>query len=289
MGQKKVSLIFTSNNRKPDLIRFVESINKQKNFDLRLLELIFIDQGVNNEVFEILDSQITLKYLNSNLVPLSLARNIGLSEVTGDLVGFPDDDCYYDENFLSRLSRSFEQKTDVLCVHVYDPVTNTDLGGRPRNIRTVIDYSNILKLPISVGIFIRGEILRLEKLTFDEKFGAGNPWGAGEESDLLLKIMKLNKYSFLYDGYMSVYHPVIDYQEKDIEKVGFYAKGMGALLAKHRHSSIKLYKYFLEMIVRGLAGCIINIGNFRFNVYRRRTIGLLKGYREGKAFYENNS
>jgi glycosyltransferase involved in cell wall biosynthesis len=289
MGQKKVSLILTSFDREPDLLRFVDSINNQHEFLFSLVEIVFIDQGNNLDLIKKLDNRICLKYIKTSRVSLSKARNTGLLEAEGEIIGFPDDDCYYGSDFLNNLIELFDEKGDVICVNVYDPITERVLGGRPLGKKITINYSNILNLPISVGIFLRHEILIANKLFFDEKFGAGTNWGSGEESDILLSIFKLNSYSLKYNGHISVFHPVIDYKKEDIEKVEKYAKGMGALLAKHRRSSLKLYMYLFEMIFRGLFGCFLNILNFKFTIYWLRTKGLITGYIEGVRYYENNS
>lgn len=103
-----ISLIQTSQNRKEELKRFVNSINKLKGINFSDIQLIFIDQEDNKEIFENLNSNILFTYIKYHHCSLSHARNIGLKYVKGDYVGFPDDDCWYEPDTLSRVLNYLE-------------------------------------------------------------------------------------------------------------------------------------------------------------------------------------
>ena len=91
----KLSLIQTSQDRKDELERFVKSLNEQVGIDFNEIQLIFVDQEDNKQIFNDLDKRIDFVYIKYHHSSLSHARNIGLKHVTGDYVGFPDDDCWY--------------------------------------------------------------------------------------------------------------------------------------------------------------------------------------------------
>lgn len=46
-----LSLIMTSQNRRMELIRYVESLNNQVNVNFKTLQLIFVDQGDNSFLY----------------------------------------------------------------------------------------------------------------------------------------------------------------------------------------------------------------------------------------------
>ena len=48
-----LSLIMTSQNRRMELIRYVESLNNQVNVNFKTLQLIFVDQGDNLSLIHI--------------------------------------------------------------------------------------------------------------------------------------------------------------------------------------------------------------------------------------------
>lgn len=57
------SLIQTSQDRKSQLKRFVESLNNQFNIDFSSIQLIFIDQGNNISSFNDLNKKIDFTYM----------------------------------------------------------------------------------------------------------------------------------------------------------------------------------------------------------------------------------
>lgn len=97
-----ISLVQTSQNRRQELIRFINSLNNQIGIDFSQIQLIFIDQGNNKIVFNQLNPQIKFVYLQHKPCSLSVARNYGLQHVKGQFVGFPDDDCWYEPDTLQK-------------------------------------------------------------------------------------------------------------------------------------------------------------------------------------------
>lgn len=81
-----LSLIQTSQNRRAELIRFVESLNKQQGIDLSSIQLIFVDQEDNKDVFDNLSKNIEFTYIKYHHCSLSNARNIALQHVKGQFV-----------------------------------------------------------------------------------------------------------------------------------------------------------------------------------------------------------
>ena len=47
---KKISLIQTSQNRRAELERFVNSLNQQEGIDFSAIQFIFVDQGDNRVI-----------------------------------------------------------------------------------------------------------------------------------------------------------------------------------------------------------------------------------------------
>ena len=93
-----ISIITTSIDRKSELQRFFQSINKQKDIDLGSIQVIFVDQGDNSEIFNQLDFRIDKTRIKSNKCSLSSARNKALPYVRNAIVAFGDDDCWYEED-----------------------------------------------------------------------------------------------------------------------------------------------------------------------------------------------
>ena len=104
----------TSQYRVKALQRYVESLNAQENIDFSKIQLIFVDQGDCKEAFKNLNSQIDFKYIKYKPSSLSHARNVGLAYVKGKFVSFPDDDCWYEKDTLSKVLVKLNSHDGVL-------------------------------------------------------------------------------------------------------------------------------------------------------------------------------
>ncbi len=90
-----------------ELERFMVHLSRQ---DYRNFELILIDQNQDDQVSKIIlpyrqDFQII--YIHSQICGASFARNLGLSKATGDIILFPDDDCWFPPELLTSNFTSF--------------------------------------------------------------------------------------------------------------------------------------------------------------------------------------
>ena len=281
----KISLVLTGADRHKDLARFYSSISGAIVSENFVIELVFVNQGlfvppVTIDAFESL-SHIELK---CNRLPLSIARNIGMQKVTGDIIGFPDDDCWYSPLVLVQVANYFEANptTSAICTNVYDPVAQCAYGGRPSDIHTAISYYNLFKLPISVGIFIRIQAFKSVGFNFDEKLGAGTPLGSGEETDLIYRLIK-NGFKVDYVGSIQVFHPVPKYQEADVEKFHTYGLGFGYLNGRIvRDGECRVLYYLALVLLRSLAGSVVNLHRTTTRrMYWNRLLGIVQGFVRG--------
>lgn len=104
----KFSLIVATVGRTSELHRLLTSLDDQtyKNF-----ELIVVDQNLDDRLENVIASfcdRLTIIHLTSPL-GVSRARNAGIQKITGDIVGFPDDDCWYPHDLLQNVIRLLEQ------------------------------------------------------------------------------------------------------------------------------------------------------------------------------------
>jgi len=78
-------------------------------------ELIVVDQNDDDRLVPILKDykeKFSILHLRSKK-GLSRARNVGLRYVSGDIVAFPDDDCWYPPDLLERVANFFEEHPGV--------------------------------------------------------------------------------------------------------------------------------------------------------------------------------
>lgn len=274
-------LILTSQSRRVEALRFLRTLHNQG----VTICVKFADQGLDftdsDLSFIKCDSSLTIETIRIANSPLSKARNDAISlGITSQYVAFPDDDCWYQPNFLSKIDELFvrHQHIDCICTNVYDPEAQKYYGNRPIVDFTAVNYKNIFDLPISVGIFIRSSVFIESGAYFNEMLGAGTPLGSGEETELIARLLALEK-RIMYMGSLNVYHPSINYESVDLEKFYKYGEGFGFLatsLISHGHYVVALN--LLNVILRSFAGAIANIHKPRKCVsYLNRGLGIAVG------------
>lgn len=281
----KISLILTSDQRREfEFRRFLEGLATQTT--QCPMNLYFVNQSSKNIDFNLGNSDLNIDVISTGPLGLSSARNIGLSRLapldnSQEIIGFPDDDCWYSNDLLESVTKYFELNPEVncICTNVFDPENQKSYGGRPINVERDVTFRNIFKLPISVGIFIRRNVFNTNQIHFKEYLGAGTRLGSGEETELISRLLE-SGCKIKYVGKIQVFHPVSDYIENDVLKHYKYACGFGHLvrtLLRRKHLSV--LPFYLETFSRSLIGIIWFITNkIKRRVYMARIIGMIKGF-----------
>jgi O-antigen/teichoic acid export membrane protein/GT2 family glycosyltransferase len=251
----RLSLVVCTIGRPELLARFLDAL-EAGTVD-RGLELIVVDQSADQACRAMLEARapaIPWRCLRSE-IGLSKGRNVGLAAATGDVVAFPDDDCWYAPDTLERVLAQFDADPEVDGVSIR-AVTR---DGRPACLRwlrrpTRVTATNYFRTSISFGIFCdRREVLRCGG--FDETLGLGSSswYGAGEESDLLLRLISRGQ-TIVYDPAIPVHHenPYDAAGPQLVDKMLRYGCGQGRLWALHRTSRFQV-TYLLARKV-GIAG-----------------------------------
>jgi len=289
-----ISLIITTRSgRGRELSRLLESLRASGD---RNLEVILVSQDCAASVTPILDQYrdcFLIKHVQHRRCGISTARNVALKYCAGGIIGFPDDDCWYPQDTLPKIRGHFQGSPNAafVCASVIDPIRQLPFGHRRISKRKApIRAANAFRLPISVGIFFHARQMK-ELPQFDDRFGAGEQWGSGEDTDLIL--------SFLRAGYQGSFLPnVVVYHEinyegtdvKAVEKAFNYARGFGALTAKsiYLRGQRAMGWVYIEAVTRTSARALLSVLALnprycRLNAARVR--GMVKGFAEGMSLY----
>jgi glycosyltransferase involved in cell wall biosynthesis len=211
-----------------------------KNQTYNNYELIIVDQNEGDNVFNIYkkyENFFSIKYIKSTRKGLSYNRNLGLAQMTGNIIAFPDDDCEYKPDTLEFVDKSFaDKKLDYFTFNSCDK-NDPSLPKYSSNDSHYVNKSNFYSSGISYALFIKSSLIK--EFKFDLRLGIGAEFGSGEESDLVLYLIKQKAIGF-YDGNYCIFHPYKPLKEGNVERVYSYAKGYGALYRK----AFSCYKYY---------------------------------------------
>lgn len=246
-----ISIITTSINRKSELKRFFKSINQQKNIDFSQVQLIFVDQGDNEDLLSIFNPVIDIVYLQHAPCSLSMARNMALPFVKNNIVAFGDDDCWYDEFCLEQVLTKLSQGLDgVIGQSINEHGKNNVPTPKCQTRLSVYNHPGA----ISYTIFLKFD----EALKFDENIGVGSPYGlaSGEETDYLIEFIRKHPKVYFCPS-VKVYHPekLSSYFKNFYQKNYQYSRGAGYLLKKQHYPLLLKIKCF----VRPLGGIFIHL------------------------------
>lgn len=215
-------------------------------------EIIIIDQS--EEINYELENDRVVKYIHINKKGLSNARNIGIQYVTGDYICLIDDDAIYPENYLLLIYNSLKKnQVDILCGLMKDARSGKyNISNKDCAIQ-YISFWSAMKYGISICCVFRTKWLECFK--FDDRFGVGRYWGAGEETDIIWRIIE-NGGVVKFDPSFFVYHDIVSKRDIKIEKLVSYNLGFGALFAKHyyEYKNISALIYFLYSTSRNIVG-----------------------------------
>lgn len=275
----KFSLVMGTIGRVKEVERFLDSLSRQT---CNAFELVLVDQNIDDR----LDRAISRVDLSSRIrrifspPGLSKARNAGLRHVTGDIIGFPDDDCWYPDTLLQDLTQLFSDlKLSGVTGRSIDE-RGRPSGGRQDRRSGYIDRSNVWSRGISYTIFLRRSLCnQIGEFDQDLGVGAGTRYGAGEETDYLLRALQCGA-RINYDANLIVYHPNKDedFSEQGLARAESYGQGMGRVLAKHSASLQSKATAVLKPIIGATAAYLT--GNTSLARLRwMRAMGRFRGMR----------
>ncbi len=144
-------LVVATIGRVAELTRLLDSLSAQTH---RALRVIVVDQNHDDRLAEAL-ARDDLDVVRLTAPPgLARARNAALSELTRDVVAFPDDDCVYPQSLLERVAQRLARDPTldgVSAVSETRPVARTRVGRR----KASYSKDNVWNLVASAGLFLR--------------------------------------------------------------------------------------------------------------------------------------
>ncbi len=228
-----ISLVCCTLGRRPrELARLLETLGQS---DLPKQVILVVQGEIGSEDLLALvgsPAGIVSKVMRTR-PGLSAGRNAALPHVKGELVGFPDDDCWYEPTTLERVLEAFrvDDGAEVVCGDLLD---ESGMPTGPRGISQGLTMVPLRRVPLiasSATMFWRtAAVVRIGG--FDERLGLGadTPWVAGEDVEIIARACR-SGLRVEYSKGITVRHPATE--AGSISELGFrsYGRGYGRAIA----------------------------------------------------------
>lgn len=283
----RFSLICATLRRNEEFARLLESLAEQTHGDF---ELVVVDQNSDDRLLPIIESysnQLNINRIRVRPKGASAARNAGIEVAKGDLIGFPDDDCWYARNHLDKVATFFDSHPQwdglsSLCVDENGAVS----VGMPSKRSGPVTRYNVWVRIMAATLFLRRQVVeRTGSFREDLGPGAATPWVGSEEMDYVLRALGLG-FKIHYEPTAAVFHPAKEtsYDRATRDRVYGYSLAMGRVMAIHKHPS----PVVLWWLFRALAGATISMATlnpakarFHMRAFQGRLQGWLSGGLDG--------
>ena len=243
----KISLVLATVGRADDVGRLVQSLVAQTS---QAFELVVVDQNADERLLPHVQQArragLDVTHLRVPVPNLSAARNRGIAQACGDVVAFPDDDCWYEPQVVEAVLAALASHADWHGVVAQWVEQSQAHGGQPAEALLSNERWRRYRDgdASSISLFIRTDLLR-QVGGFDARLGVGQWFGAGEETDLILSVLAVGARlarcpaALVHHWYAEPAQAALSWQAA-LRR----SRGTGALYVKHRLAP--------AVIIRGL-------------------------------------
>jgi glycosyltransferase involved in cell wall biosynthesis len=224
----RFSLVTATLGRTNELSELLTSILNQKRADI---EIILVDQNEDDRVSDVVSAfqgKLNILHLRVDEKNVSEARNTGMDAATGEIIAFPDDDCWYPEDLLNQVDSWFRTNSQysVLAVGALDNEGSSS-GNRWFQDACDIRSWNVLRTTFCSSLFISA-VERSRGVRFNRRLSRG------EETDFILRLLATGLHG-RFDRTLHIHHPKRDMLSGTVskERARDYGAGMGNLVRQH--------------------------------------------------------
>lgn len=195
MSRKIICTISVATYKRPELLsKLIFSLLYQKISDNIKLEIIIVDNdkeaSAKNIVKDFIkNSDITIKYFNQPIKNISITRNVGIENATGEYIAFIDDDETADEKWISNLiSCTSKYHADAVfgyVIPVFEEPSPKWFKQRELYFRPINPTGSEPDFWYTTNCLIKSNVLKQNGILFDENRGL-----SGGEDGLFFRALK---------------------------------------------------------------------------------------------------
>jgi glycosyltransferase involved in cell wall biosynthesis len=255
------------------------SIVRQERSDV---EVIVVDQNDDERVtplLEALSPELSIVHLRFSEKNVSAARNAGMMVASGEIIAFPDDDCWYPPHLLNEVDAWFREHRNY-TVFAVGALDEAGICSGNRWIQSACDITplNGLRTTFCSSLFI-SDLARSREVLFDPQVIRG------EETDFVLRLLATGLRG-RFDRTLHICHPRRDMLSGTVSRARAvsYGAGMGRLVRRHSLGSL-----WIALLLYDLARAIAisakgQFGNASFCFAHAE--GLFRGFVLPESTYE---
>jgi ADP-heptose:LPS heptosyltransferase/glycosyltransferase involved in cell wall biosynthesis len=260
VSSPRVSLVVSTVNRAGELTRLMDSLLGQEFKDF---EILVVDQNCDDRVVPILEgyqSRLNIRRFQTLArYGISSGRNDGWRRARGDVILFPDDDCWYPPWFLRKGVELLDTTRAALVSGRFANESGRSINGRFSSRAHFITRRSVWTAQSESATFYRRDLL--ERLGgFNEELGIGSatPWQAAEGPDLILNALQRGCMCY-YDPSLYGFHLEYDLDDptgKMPRKGRMYGRGMGYVLRRHGYGIASILHWALRPFITAFTSAI---------------------------------
>ena len=220
-------------------------------------EVIVVDQNGDGRLDAVLaryGAAMPIRHVRADRRGVSFARNLGLLQCKGEIVGFPDDDCTYPPGVLAAVDAAFAADPALGLLSGAVEAPGGGLGsGRWHKVAAPVTRANVWTTCVSITLFPRRGVLDGVG-GFDEALGVGARFGAAEETDLVVRALDAGVRG-RYDPALRVAHPDKRLTAEAAARAYSYGLGCGFVLGRHCFGVAAVATF----LVRPLGGLVLGL------------------------------
>ncbi|WP_203424991.1 glycosyltransferase family A protein [Sinorhizobium sp. BG8] len=231
----EISLVVSTLGRREKLDRLLTSLRAQT---MRNFEIIVVDQndpGYLDAVMLRHQGDQRLRHVRSPK-GVSLGRNVGAETATAPIVGFPDDDCWYDTDVLRKVMARFAASPQTAVV-----IGRTvDESGRNSIIPALPEDCTVTKEEVPLvgnanAVFVRRDVFqRIGQFDLRLGPGAATSFQSAEDMDLVARLVASDFRSDYFTDLIIRHEQVETGNNRAyLERVRKYSLGTGAFYRKN--------------------------------------------------------